>query len=423
MKDRPLTNDRYLITLNRIAIFALLIAILFSIRSTMRGYFYIYNFDVILLGTLILNILLIYRAGLHISRTELLFIAVISLFAFWVQVSTFFSPQFGLVTGSSQTWLRIPAIAWIVITSHELVYDMSDVYRVAFLLSLIVGLVSLLQFFTKSAVGTPTYHLGSASPSLITHSIGTERYIRAIGPFTNPNRLGIFIGTLLPLLFIKPNTKPQKYVRVIVITLAIFSLLASFSRQAFLGVTVASALTIFVYSYTTSTESSLLNRYQNIYFLMILPVIVISTALAEWLRLDSAILHLSMRVQRMISGLNVILERPITGTGVGFSVYIENAYAANVDVATTPHNVFIAVAAQTGLTGFTLFLITAMILISYLVRSMLQNDSTIYYHLLFICVHIIVTGMFSEHILRTDLSLWFAIYASLTIAVVVPDYT
>jgi O-antigen ligase len=234
-------------------------------------------------------------------------------------------------------------------------YSLSFAYLPLSFAVIYSSLIALFQFFTQSSLGGIFWFLGERTFNLATPGIAKAIFngrllLRPYGTFSHPNALAGFILIVLVLVFVwQPKEILIKNIKRLTYILGIITLLLTFSRSAWvLGVLIIFWL-IFKKIY----------RKRQQMFLVSFLFLLIITSLFFLLPRFSTNEAFFQRSQLIKSAFLMIVNYPLAGVGlnnfivrlpdywslVGFTYWLQPV-----------HNFYLLVAAETGLTGFIIFL-------------------------------------------------------------------
>lgn len=181
---------------------------------------------------------------------------------------------------------------------------------------------------------------------------GTDLYRAALG-FGQPNGLGLFLAVLLPLALGRageavPGRRAPAIAAALLIALGLF---ATFSRGAWLALLAGSAVLPMV-----GARRRFLNFWIAALLLAVAVDVASGGALRETARNTIGDWVIEQRAALMAAGLLMFRMHPWTGVGPGgFEASLDRvgaAIPALTDYLPTPHNVYIQMAAETGIFGF-----------------------------------------------------------------------
>lgn len=187
---------------------------------------------------------------------------------------------------------------------------------------------------------------------------GGERIIGYDAPLAeNPNDMALLLNLFLPLavgIFLREKRPVVRLFVLGVVGLMIVAIFATFSRAGFLTLGV----TFFCYMFF------LRNRPERFYAPVILVLCVMALPLVpgDYIGRLSTITNIEndttgsaqIRLRDSIAAVNIVLDNPLTGAGVGMNTLAMNE--ARGATWTEIHNVYLTLAVELGLPGLILFL-------------------------------------------------------------------
>lgn len=186
---------------------------------------------------------------------------------------------------------------------------------------------------------------------------------RAAGPIGDPNFYGLVLVALTPLVLFRVRDETARRGRLLALAcLAILlgGIILTYSRGDLLTLLVIALLCVPLLGVRWSTIGKFL--------LLLAPVAALAVPASYWARLAILIPGMSSptvqdpavvgRLGSAIVGITIFLDHPIFGVGGGNyqSVYFPYALHLNVpDAAAVPHDLYLQVAAETGVVGLVTF--------------------------------------------------------------------
>ena len=319
--------------------------------------FFLYLSDIVLFGCFMGWILFDHRP----IRRKRLFWWIFAYFT-WILLTLLHVERLGLGVSQALKWLEV--LFLIIYVSETLKFKQFLVSsQILFVSAIFQALLAISQFHMQhmlslSALGEYIAPLGTAG--LATLDIGSEKIIRAYGTFPHPNVLAGFLvlAFISGLFLVSHATKWRKWGIWLGIFIIIAGLFLTFSRSAWL-VTVMSGVAFLTYWVFKKKWKAV----QQIVLVALVSCATIGILYAPYLqsRISETSTHSVSYEDRGFFnqlGLNTIVKQPIWGSGVGN--YVEQQLTDNPGLADwqyqPPHNIFIEIAAESGLVGLVLFL-------------------------------------------------------------------
>lgn len=262
--------------------------------------------------------------------------------------------------------------------------------------TVVVSLLTILQFFFQHSVGGIFYFLGERTffqqtPGIANASLQGTLILRPYGMFPHPNVLAGYLSVSLTLfLYLFPLFKKEKFKRVFLIVTFLIGLSALFltlGRSALVGGTVIFIIWFFSQRTYALSRSLLIG-------LLIIAGIFISGMVFRFTSLsltDTAVIE---RVEQYKNAYQVFLTSPLFG--VGYKNYLPSL--THLEIVSTGfrffqpvHNVFFLLLVETGIIGFLIFLIG----LGKLIKQLLHTKKSLLPLSLF--MFFILTGFFDHY--------------------------
>ncbi len=278
----------------------------------------------------------------------------------------------------------------------------------------LVGIDGIYQYFTKVDF---LRHRSIALP---------ERPERIHGPFMIPTDFANYIMTLLPIVaslsFLKFKKVWVKPVLIIISLILFACLVLSVSKSGWIAFILSIPLLILL----GNRRLALLSLLLIVIVLSLLPILS-GTAQSRILHFfdfneGAAIPH---RQFLWNMGLNMYLERPFLGQGLGtfmynFERFKPKDYPRGWEISYA-HNCFLQIASETGIFGFLAFIliITVLFFISFKTLIKIRRDPFRYYILSSFLVSIfayLVSSFFDTNLYSLPLAVLFWFMVGLTVA-------
>lgn len=212
-----------------------------------------------------------------------------------------------------------------------------------------------------------------------THGIGLQMsggILRVTGFSNNPNDFGISLLLLIPfsLGLIMKNKNPWLKITIFgLLCVYLLGILISFSRAVYLGLPLVLVLSVWK---LMNKEKRLISA---VLILILITIVLLFLPQQFWNRINSIIMtgadpSIWSRLDGDIVGLKMMMANPVIGVGIGRwqQEYWPIAYASpliRTKSSSVPHNLFVEVGSETGVTGLILF----SLLIFYALRELQQS--------------------------------------------------
>jgi hypothetical protein len=163
-------------------------------------------------------------------------------------------------------------------------------------------------------------------------SVGTEKYIRAYGPYPHANILGGSMLIALMLTLLLPHSFRQRKELYYLITIIVLALLLSFSRAAYIGLMLWCVL--FFITHKNIPASSFKHTFARPLVITFILLCLTLAPLLVFRNTDHEDRAASERMSGTVWALNIIGEHPVwRGVGPGQYTYALKAYLADNDVS------------------------------------------------------------------------------------------
>lgn len=267
--------------------------------------------------------------------------------------------------------------------------------------------LSLTQLLNQGALGGIFYFLGErsftgATPGIANASVQGELILRPYGTFSHPNMLAgyLIIATLLIGYFLPLRRMQERIFGLITLIAATMGLALSLSRVNIatwiliglflIAITFHERISKLVLSAAIATASTLL-----------LTVVFFPSVLfrISSFALDSSF---SERILLAQASLTMILAHPFFGVGMGNFISVLPLFSRNVVILQPVHNIYLLIAAETGIIGFTIFLIFILFLSKKVVglwtKSLVEEKNKLLF-LVLAAFAILFSGFFDHYFL------------------------
>lgn len=278
-------------------------------------------------------------------------------------------------------------------------------FHTALWLILVAGIfqagLALGQFHVKHDLGFNILgeHVPAlGTPGLATLDINGEKIIRAYGTMPHPNILAGFL--LLPLTiglyFVSHETDNKKrLILAIFLMLITWGLFLTFSRIAWIG-----ALIIYGSYLTYLFQVKLKKQLILIVFTLVVSCGTLGLVYTDYIVSRGTNVSESQAVADRQTfnqrGLELVAQSPVWGTGIGdLVVALQDRYELEPWQYQLPHNIYILIAAETGIVGLILFLL----LFFYILRSTWNLKSMLTFSFLALVIIFLIMGNFDHYFL------------------------
>lgn len=315
----------------------------------------LFLYDFPLIGLLILSFLdtLGRRKPIHFSRID----AATVLLILWTTLSIYNSSQIPLSMFEVLRMVKVYLLSCVIAANVKSKRDTQDV-----LIALLIGLV------LQSLIGVVGYAVGG-NPSVLGMpwaTLGENR--RATGMFDSPNTLGAYVASILcvglTLWILDGGGRLRLLVRAACVV-GFVSLILSFSRGAWISMLAGVAISLFLSWRAGRISAKSIASLVAIGLSALMVGALFGSSIAA--RLADVNPHMDVIVDRMKLNqvaLNMIGGHPLLGVGINTFVEVMRHYDTTGVAYYFPqpvHNVYLLVAAETGVIGLGLFLLVIAI--------------------------------------------------------------
>jgi O-antigen ligase len=283
---------------------------------------------------------------------------------------------------------------------------------------LVQSLLAIAQFYNQGSLGGLLYYIGersftSQTPGIANASLNGALLLRPYGTLPHPNVLAgyLLVGIILVMSNLKPQMSPpeadqplaeniKKMFYVITISSAVVALVLSMSRSA----TAAGAIILFYNLFRIKWKMEI-GKWKIILFVVLVVFVCIGSinlAFPLFSRFSTIRLTDEAVVQREelnIAALNMIHNHWLFGVGLN-NFIIQLPHYVPSQINRTPlqpvHNIYLLLAAETGIIGLVIF--TYFIYFSFL--KLRQSNNLFYRGTLEVFVCVLLLGL-SDHYLLT----------------------
>ena len=304
-----------------------------------------------------------------------LFIALVAMISV-IALSAFQATDLALTAKETLKWLELLLVYLYVIAEMGTRRQAMTLLGFLFAGALIEAAIGLVQF--SLGIGPDNFAIG--------------RFMRAYGTFDQPNPYAGYLGMVIPMtvgvLLSRPSPRTRNAV-LLVLLLAAGGVLASMSRGAWVGITLAVAAMMVLWSARTRLLLGIgalaVVPAGALAFLNLLPVEItdrVATAVDYFRFIDVSTVTVTPenwsvieRVAHWQAALNMISAHPLLGVGAGnysavYSQYMVPGWTLSLGHA---HNFYLNMAAETGIPGLLVYLtvlvVAAIHVVKWLARS------------------------------------------------------
>ena len=233
--------------------------------------------------------------------------------------------------------------------------------------AIFLGTLTVFQYFT----GTFDNVYGGFAVSEQHQIIGAIDDYRATGPIGDPNFFAQIMTVLVPVSFERFMHEERLRFRLLALwgmTVSVFTVILTYSRGGLLAMLAALLVLLIVYPpkriqvpiiiFSIAVFISLLPPHYLDRFLTLGEIF--NSGNATSIRIEER--SLQGRISENLAGWEMIKDKPLFGVGLSsynylFPIYSKNQGFALVASQREAHNMFIEVAAETGIVGFSIFII------------------------------------------------------------------
>ncbi len=369
---------------------------------------YPYDFPLIALTLLLVAETLAGKRPFRVSRIDV----VVILFIVWSILSIYSSSHISLsafeILRMGKLYLLARIIAGLIRTRSDIHYLL-----IALLAGLVVqGVIGLFQYTTGTDFGLELYTVGNLR--------------RVSGTVGWPNTYGTYAAAILSLgfsLWVFGADSRLRLPAIVASILGVSALVISFSRGAWISL-VASMLVILLLAWRTGrlSKKALFRIAGSLVVVATIAMLFsgsISSRISE-VRSDLYVLSDRMKLNQV--AMNMIRSRPILGVGINTFVNEMGGFDTTGISAYFPqpvHNVYLLVAAETGLIGLLLFICLLVVVLQDCLKLIRGAD-----HFLAVCgigvlsslVVLMVSNLADDHLRTEVLYGLFWVLIGLTIA-------
>lgn len=282
-----------------------------------------------------------------------------------------------------------------------------------FFLSLFQSAIAMIQYFSQSPVGLKC--IGECDITHYSFSVtGGKRWIfdagttkdiliRASGTFPHPNILGGFLFCALLSTLYLYFTEAKKKLILIGILLQVPTLFLTFSRAALIAFNLIAALWLFFQIIKPSTRktafrlSLLLIALQALCVFFFYPQLSARGGLINYNKLVQGADSERLAYQKI--ALNMVKEHPLLGIGLNaFQIESHHYNTNDRPLSSRVHNIYLLLAAETGLIGAGCFFLFLISLLRHARRALHTQEGQL---LLFLFLGLLFIGCCDFYLLCT----------------------
>ncbi|MEO8066012.1 MAG: O-antigen ligase family protein [Candidatus Doudnabacteria bacterium] len=274
------------------------------------------------------------------------------------------------------------AIKWVEVLF--LLYYVSQVLRtksqfiiastMLFVSAIIQSIIGLFQFHVQHTLGLSIlgeYIAPLGTSGLANLQIGSDKLIRAYGTMPHPNILGAFLvfGLITGLFIVSSGfgrlqpskdgdlkTSATQYFGFLGIGVILLGIFVTFSRSAWFGTAIV--LLSFVWYFWTKNRRNLALSIILVTLVSCATILLLAPQTLKSRVIDANSVSILDRVFFDQLGIGLIIQNPLSGTGVGNYIYaLSDKYHLDAWQYQPPHNIFIFIAAELGVVGLILFIL------------------------------------------------------------------
>jgi O-antigen ligase len=307
-------------------------------------------------------------------------------------------------------FLEFSFLAYYLSTTIKQINQMRNL-AIAFSLGVVgESVIALFQFLHQSSLGGVLYYLGernfnAQTPGIANASLNGVLTLRPYGTFSHPNVLAGYLlisMTFILFIFLNTNSSLKKFLYGLAVLLGTAGLLLSLSRVSIVlwGVTLVS---IGILRFRRSLNKKKIVILAGAVGLFIVSGIVSSPIGNRFSQInlsDEAVVQRELLGQKAFA---MIISRPIFGVGFGdfLPALSTDKNLASQGFLQPVHNIFLLIAAETGLIGLVFFIF----FLTKTYRALLQkikldkNTRWFYYCWVLCLTLILVIGQFDHYFL------------------------
>lgn len=348
------------------------------------------------------------------------------LFLLWSGLSIFWADQ-QLV--ALFTFIQLIKFSAFIIILISVKVEMKKVLLLIIVSTGLQSLWAILQFYFQGQFASSWLGVSSLNPRTLGVSVIEHlniRTLRSYGGFSHPNILGGFLGIgFLSSIYLYLKSKQNKY--KIISILIFIGLIVSFSRSAWLMVSVEVISMFIIFSFYNKEKLSIYKKRYGYVFLLIILVVGGFVAIrpelfksrlgiGEIQRLESN--SIQERIDVTYQAKDLIVDNWFFGVGIG---NYQHAIAAKDSFEQKPwayqpvHNLYILLIAELGIVGFGLFMLMLANMVMLIWNNIAKNnDSLDFLYSISLFESLLILALFDHY-------LWTTVFGSMLFALVLAN--
>lgn len=232
-------------------------------------------------------------------------------------------------------------------------------------IGIFLGSLSVWQYLTQTFYND---YWGFAMAS-IQSIVGETNDYRIAGPIGDPNYYAQIMAVIVPIALERVIHEKNRWLRLLAVwalVVSVFSVVLTFSRGGFLAMGVALLALLFFYRPRVYHAPLIIFAVVGFYFITPPNYVERIFSLQEILAISGSLrtedLALRGRISENLAGFEMLGSNPLFGVGLNnydnlFSEYSQQAGLALVSTERAAHNLYLEVAAETGIVGLVAFMI------------------------------------------------------------------
>lgn len=291
---------------------------------------------------------------------------IIGIYGLVLASSLLYASDTTLVSESLNDIVKDVFIAFIVIVLLNSGARLRGVVWSLLIAGIFMGTISVYQYLTGTF---GNYYWGFAQVGYMQYA-GTQEGYRIFGPVGDPNFYAMVMLVLVPLALerlLDESSRPLRLMALWALTVIALTVIFTYSRGGF--VALAAAIFAWFFLYPLRAKYFPILILVGVAFFMLIPQEYLAriSTLKELISAPSVGFRtqdfaLRGRASETLAGLEMIKQNPILGVGLNNYTVHYMEYAKSLGLAPTAteraaHNLYIEVAAETGLLGLSVFLV------------------------------------------------------------------